>query len=249
MTLPDIDGALDALEEEHDITVLFACESGSRAWGFASPDSDFDLRFIYAHDRDWYLRLNERRDVLDAMLPNDLDLAGWDLRKSLRLFAKSNAALFEWLDSPIVYRANAAFHAEMKAEIPRFFNPRGVYHHYLSMAKGKANDIGHTKIKRLFYILRPLLACRWIRAVGSMPPTAFPQLLAAEWVSTDERTMIEPLLAHKLVAAEGELIAISAELHSWLNSELELAARTASTVSPNRGSDDALDGLFRRWLS
>lgn len=81
MITPGIDHALDALEAEHYITVLYACESGSRAWGFASPDGDFDRRFIYVHQVGWYLSIQECRDVLEARLPNDLDLLGGELVK------------------------------------------------------------------------------------------------------------------------------------------------------------------------
>lgn len=95
---------LTRLEQEHDVTVLYACESGSRAWGFASPDSDYDVRFVYVQQPDWYLRVDEPRDVLERPLTDELDLSGWELRKTLRLLRKSNPTLLEWLDSPLVYR-------------------------------------------------------------------------------------------------------------------------------------------------
>ena len=92
-------------EKEHGVRILLAVESGSRAWGFESPNSDFDARFIYVHPRDWYLSvgLEEQRDVIEYPIVDDIDLNGWDLRKALRLFWKSNPAFVEWIQSPIVY--------------------------------------------------------------------------------------------------------------------------------------------------
>ena len=80
---------LGAVAAEEGVRVLYAAESGSRAWGFASPDSDHDVRFIYAHERDWYVSLWEDRDVVERGIDEKLvDLAGWDIRKALRLLLK-----------------------------------------------------------------------------------------------------------------------------------------------------------------
>ena len=102
----EIQRSIDEIEQSENVTVLYACESGSRAWGFHSQDSDYDVRFIYAHPPDWYLSvdLEKKRDVIERPILDDLDVSGWDLRKSLQLFRKSNPPLLEWLDSPIVYR-------------------------------------------------------------------------------------------------------------------------------------------------
>ena len=104
-----VEAQLAALERDHDVTVLFACESGSRGWGFASPDSDYDVRFVYVHRLDWYLRVDTRRDVIEVPVSDELDVSGWELRKALQLMRKSNPPLFEWLHSPLVYRAQAEF--------------------------------------------------------------------------------------------------------------------------------------------
>ena len=125
---------LNRIEREHSVRILLAVESGSRAWGFASPDSDYDVRFVYAHERDFYLSVFENRDVIEEMLPDRLDINGWDLRKSLRLFSKCNLALNEWLGSPIVYLEVPRFRDRLVRMIPRYFNPIGAMHHYRSMA-------------------------------------------------------------------------------------------------------------------
>ncbi len=120
MTIPreirdSVEARLAALEREHEVRVLYAVESGSRAWGFPSPDSDFDIRFIYAHEPEWYLSVLEGRDVLETPLDDlGLDVSGWDLRKTLRLFLKSNPALYEWLVSPIVYRDMCGLARELR---------------------------------------------------------------------------------------------------------------------------------------
>ena len=164
------------IERQNNVRILLAVESGSRAWGFASPDSDYDVRFVYAHERDWYLSIFEDRDVIEEMLPGRLDINGWDLRKSLRLFSKCNLALNEWLGSPIVYSEVSEFRKRFLRMIPHYFNPIGAMHHYRSMADRAITEHltdGHIAIKKLFYVLRPLLACRWIRHTVAQPPTEF----------------------------------------------------------------------------
>ena len=107
---------LKAIEREKNIEILFAVESGSRAWGFASPDSDYDIRFVYKHKKDWYLNLWETKDTIEFMTEEDLDGSGWDIRKALKLLAKSNASFTGWLFSPIVYRAESSFLEEIPVQ-------------------------------------------------------------------------------------------------------------------------------------
>ena len=128
--------ALADLEATRDVRVLYACESGSRAWGFASRDSDYDVRFLYVHRRDWYLSVDDRRDVIEQSIANDLDVSGWELRKALRLLRKSNPPLLEWLRSPVVYRHDPLFAAEFGALASEFYSPRRCFAHYLHMARG-----------------------------------------------------------------------------------------------------------------
>src|SRR6201990_2789542 len=106
--------ALAQVEAERHVRVLYACESGSRAWGFASRDSDYDVRFLYVHEPDWYLSVQDRRDVIEEPLSDELDVSGWELRKALRLLRKSNPPLLEWLKSPFVYGCDPAFFAAFR---------------------------------------------------------------------------------------------------------------------------------------
>jgi len=151
--------ALAEVEQQHSVRVLLAVESGSRAWGFASQDSDYDVRFIYTHPRDWYIRVFEQRDVIEPQGEGLLDPSGWELRKALRLLSKCNLALNEWLNSPIVYREAEGFRCQLQVLIPAFFNPIAAVHHYLSMARTAfdARESGGTiSAKKLFYACAPL---------------------------------------------------------------------------------------------
>ena len=243
---------LKRVERECEVRILLAVESGSRAWGFASPDSDYDVRFVYAHRRDWYLSVQEQRDVIEEMLPGDLDVSGWELRKALRLFAKCNLAFNEWVGSPITYRADSAFRAQLTALLPRYFNAIAGTHHYRQMADrslGENYIDGRIGIKKIFYVLRPLLACRWIEHAHTQPPTEFSRLVGAEWVSADERQWIGKLLEEKAGAAERHAIALDADRAAAIRSEL---ARYGSAEGgfrpPEKYGTAELDEMMRRWV-
>ena len=170
---------LTKIEQEHDVVILQAIESGSRAWGFPSPDSDYDVRFIYAHPRDWYLQLSEERDVIELPINDELDIAGWDLRKALNLANKGNAVVQEWMISPIVYKQSASY-ASLSALIESAFNPIATYHHYRSMAKKAYADIEQSeqkKLKRFFYFARATLGAKWIVEKQTMPSILFDNLV------------------------------------------------------------------------
>lgn len=170
---------LNEIALQNDVEILFAVESGSRAWGFASPDSDYDIRFIYKHKPDYYLSLWEKPDVIEFMTQDDLDGSGWDLRKSVKLLAKSNAPLIEWLFSPVVYYQNDAFAKQMQDIATECFSPIAVLHHYLGTTKNfmEVCEREEVKLKSYFYALRTALAGKWIIENNSFPPVAFANLL------------------------------------------------------------------------
>lgn len=165
---------LKELEEQYNVRILFAVESGSRAWGFDSPNSDYDVRFIYVHKLDWYLSTMERRDVIEQ-IDGDLDCSGWELRKALKLLAKGNPPLLEWLNSPITYKVEQPFSTELYIQALKCFSPKTAIYHYIGMAKRNYNqyikDKAYVKHKKYLYVLRPLLACMAIQDMGCMPPT------------------------------------------------------------------------------
>lgn len=131
---------LSAIEAEAGVRILYACESGSRGWGVASPDSDYDVRFLYVHPLPWYLRVRARRDVIERPITGDLNINGWELRKALGLLAKGNTTLIEWLDSPIVYRADPIFVAALRDAARQLHQPRRAFHHDIHMARGHQRD-------------------------------------------------------------------------------------------------------------
>jgi uncharacterized protein len=244
--------ALGDVEGESGARVLLAVESGSRAWGFASPDSDYDVRFIYVHPREWYLSLEERRDVIERMLPGDLDVSGWELRKALRLFARCNLALNEWIGSPIVYAREPRFHELIAALIPRYFNAIAGLHHYRRMAQAALEEnlrVDGISIKKLFYVLRPLLACRWIVATNSQPPTEFSMLMSAEWVTVEERAWMNGLLRQKADANEAQSISLAAQRIAQLRAEIAAHEATASSLrAPDKPEVEDLNELLRAFV-
>ena len=170
---------LKEIEEKENIKILHCVESGSRAWGFASPDSDYDVRFIYVRPKNFYLRLDKTRDVIEWQLDDTLDINGWDIYKALNLLHKSNPTLFEWNSSPIVYKTTKEWERISEIINSYFVEKSGLYH-YLSTAKSNYREYlkGEiVRIKKYFYVLRPLLACKWILAEGTPPPMLFSKLM------------------------------------------------------------------------
>lgn len=200
---------LNQLEVEHGIEILMACETGSRAWGFPSPDSDYDVRIIYKHSKDWYLSLDERKDTIEIMLENnDIDITGWDLKKSLQLLRKSNAALLERIQSPIVYRVDENFRTGMLEVANSCYSKIATMHHYLSMAKKTMEDVEFAeeyKLKKFFYALRASVACLWIMENDEIPPIEFSKMI--EGLSFDEalKKRIFELIEIKSTISEGYL--------------------------------------------
>jgi predicted nucleotidyltransferase len=244
---------LARVEREKGVRVLLAVESGSRAWGFASPDSDYDVRFIYSHPSHWYLSVFEGRDVIEEMLPGDLDVSGWELRKALRLFSKCNLALNEWLGSPLVYCGILEFRQALLELLPQVFNPIAGIHHYRSMATQAFESSyveGRIGIKKLFYVLRPLLACRWIERWQGQPPTAFAELLVEGMVTSAEREWIEELLSRKADAREAESVELEAVRADGIAQELErYKASSAGIVAGQRSDMRKLDEVLRAWVA
>lgn len=242
--------SLDEVEQQHSVRVLLAVESGSRAWGFASRDSDYDVRFIYAHPRDWYLSVFEQRDVIEPHGEGLLDPSGWDLRKALRLFSKCNLALNEWLGSPIVYRQAGEFRVQLQALIPDFFNPIAAVHHYCSMAGTAfaAREAGGAiNIKKLFYAMRALLACRWIERNVSQPPTEFQRLVAAV-TDESEKSWITDLLQRKADGREADLTgAVGQRLHGLIAELAGFESYSTRVTRPPKASPEPLDGILRQW--
>ncbi len=233
------------IERAESVRIIAAVESGSRAWGFASPDSDYDVRFLYVRREEDYLRLDPLRDVIEWQLDDVYDISGWDIQKALRLLQRSNPTLHEWCVSPIVYRDSAEFDG-IRALAGDYLSPRKCLGHYLHMAEN--NHRGYfqgeqVKLKRYFYVLRPLLAARWVLKRGTQPPMRFDQLMEAE-LDPALRPAVDDLLERKRNAAETEVIPCIPELNDFLRAGLE-ETRAALASAPDRQGDwEALNRCF-----
>lgn len=240
-------------EAEHDIRILFAIESGSRAWGFASPNSDYDVRFIYMREPEWYqaVDLEERRDVIEYPIVDDIDLNGWDVRKALRLFWKSNPAFVEWIQSPITYIDQSLFREAALALLPEIYSPEKGIYHYRSMAK--TNYRGYlrepvVRLKKYFYVLRPLLAARWIAKTGSAAPIEFDTLLSLLQQESLVLSEVHTLLEQKRGAPELGLAPAVPPLNSFIEAELEGGSVEIPQKSRAPNVVNQLNELFHRVL-
>jgi predicted nucleotidyltransferase len=247
--------ALDEVAREHHVRILYAAESGSRAWGFGSPDSDFDVRFIYAHEPAWYLSLTDKRDVLERPLDAHLlDLAGWDVRKAMRLLLKSNPALYEWFVSPIVYADDGVFRAAAQQVFEAHASPRALAAHYWSIARGQwAREIDgrdQVKLKKYFYVVRPLLSMLSVIEHSRAPPMDIGHLLAAVPLPPPLARAIEDLLAAKRQTPELGLGDRIAAIDEWASAAIAQYApenHTLPDTVPHDGRD-AADRLFRQTI-
>ncbi|MCD8266235.1 MAG: nucleotidyltransferase domain-containing protein [Prevotellaceae bacterium] len=201
MTEKTIGRLLGEIEKENDVRILFAAESGSRAWGFQSADSDYDVRFVYARPLPWYLRVSPGRDVIEATGEQGLfDASGWDIRKALWLFGKANQTLLEWLGSPIVYRDDERLRPALLSLLPRHYNRQKALLHYYHLALDRESthiSPQGVELKRYLYMLRSLLACRWILREGTPPPVPFERLVDSEVTDEPVRRDIEEIVRLK----------------------------------------------------
>jgi uncharacterized protein len=244
---------LDQIEHEENVSIVYACESGSRAWGFESTDSDWDVRFIYVHQQDWYLSIDveEKRDVIERPINDELDISGWDLRKALKLLRKSNPPLLEWLSSPIIYQETGKTADELRRAAAEFYSPISAFHHYLHMAQGNNREFlkGElVRVKKYFYVLRPLLAIRWIENDSTQPvPMEFQKLVDSCVDSSEVRTSIDDLLTRKRAGRELDREPKINVLSDFIDAEL--ARLEKLTVRESEKPDfEKLNEIFRDGL-
>lgn len=245
----EIEARLAAIEAAEGVRYLLAVESGSRAWGFPSPDSDYDVRFVYVRPRDWYLRLEPGRDVIETPIEDDIDLNGWDIRKTLRLMLKSNAVVSEWLSSPIRYRDDDPAAARIAALADEIFDPRGVAHHYANLGRNAAErwleGDGAVPVKRYFYALRPALAIRALRGNPDRRPSMNLQALMAESAIPDSIAgMIYELVEAKRQTRELGNSRRFPELDALIRDELGRAAE----LPERRAQETALEAANEIFL-
>lgn len=248
----EIKKELARIERESDIKILLAVESGSRAWGFASTDSDWDVRFIYIHRLDWYLKIDDLKDSQETMLPDDLDFAGWELKKALKLFRKSNPPMLEWLRSPIIYLEQFSTAETLREMSENYFNPKSCMYHYLSMAKNNFREFlqkDSVKSKKYFYVLRPVLACDWIRNENSFPPMEFQDLVDSEVKDEKVKFEIAELLKRKMAGEELKEEPKIEILNEFLESKIEFYKTYVEQIEPNdKPQTELLDELFKETI-
>lgn len=239
---------LKEIEEREGVTILHAVESGSRAWGFPSPDSDYDVRFFYIRPSEHYLRLDKTRDVIERPIDELLDINGWDLDKTLRLLHASNPTLFEWSQSPIVYRTTERFQSFLPT-IRAYFAAKPGLWHYLSMAEGNYREYlkgERVRAKKYFYVLRPLLACRWILERGTPPPILFTELVETQ-LEPELRPLVEELLRVKMDTPEIGMIPRIDALSAFIETNLA-GLRSQIEAIPKKPQRD-WEPLNRMFLS
>ncbi len=239
--------------KEHGVRILLAVESGSRAWDFASPNSDYDVRFIYVREPEWYqsVDLEERRDVIEYPIVDEIDLNGWDLRKALRLFWKSNPTFVEWIQSPITYLNEGVFRSAARELLPTIYSTQSGIHHYRSMAK--TNYRGYlqepvVRLKKYFYVLRPLLAARWIARTGQAAPLEFARLLVLLQEEPAVLSEVHRLLEQKRIAPELGLAPAVPPLNAFIEAELAGAPINIPQMSDTPPGPEQLNELFHRVL-
>lgn len=252
MIQTQIEHGLEAIEAREGVQIIYACESGSRAWGFPSADSDYDIRFLYLRSLDWYLSINVegQRDVIEQPIDNALDFSGWDLRKALKLLRKSSPPLLEWLNSPIVYAERADIVVRLRNLLTDFYSPAAAFYHYSHMARGNYRDYLHGEIvwiKKYFYVLRPLLATRWIEAGRDIVPVRFDTLLDSAELPTPLRAAINELIVRK---CQGDELARAPRIPIISDFIAAEVTRLEAVVPPSpvhTHREDALDQFFR-WV-
>ena len=238
-----IQNILTQLSQEKDIEILYACETGSRAWGFPSPDSDYDIRFIYMHKQDWYLKLNEQKDTIEQMV-GDFDVTGWDVRKCLMLLKKSNAPLIERFQSPIEYKNVGEFKNDFTNLITKYYSPVAVFHHHFSLAKNFWEDLNNKeeiKLKSFFYLVRSLLSCNWIIYDDNVLPMQIEGLM--KYIDDDLKNNLKELIKLKATVGEKYLHKADTYLYGWIKTMFEKLS-LANNIKINNESMDSLNEFF-----
>ena len=245
--IQSIKDKLKEIEEKEKVSIIMAVESGSRAWGFASPDSDYDVRFIYTRRLEDYVTLNPGRDVIEWQLDDVYDINGWDLKKTLQLLHNSNPTVFEWCASPIVYYENqlAGPLRELAGEC---FSPKRSLYHYVSMAGGnleKYLSADEVKLKKYFYVLRPVLAAKWVMREKTAPPMLFQRLVESD-LDPDLRPAVEELLEAKINSPEIGTGPRNEQLDEYIRSSLDQIWEAAAREETRKCGWDQLDAFFRK---
>jgi uncharacterized protein len=243
-----IKGILASIEQKYKIRILYACETGSRAWGFPSPDSDYDIRFIYMNDINWYLSLAARKDTIEYM-DGDWDVTGWDLKKSLLLLKKSNAPLIERFCSPIEYYADEPFKLDFKKLVTHCYSPTAVFFHHYSLALKFWEDIKDEesfKLKNFFYLVRSLLSCNWIIHDKSVVPMHMEGLM--KYIDEGQKDELRKLIQLKATVGEKYVHKKESRLQNWIVGLFEQMESGKTNLGVNKSDYSLLNEFFLKTL-
>ncbi|MGY3440672.1 MULTISPECIES: nucleotidyltransferase domain-containing protein [unclassified Bradyrhizobium] len=250
-----IDAMLDGIADEHRVFLPLAVESGSRAWGFSSPDSDYDCRFVYVrraidHITPWIVR-----DVIELPLEGDLDVNGWDLRKALQLLLKGNAVIIEWLCSPVVYRGQVWFRDSFLEFARHAASREAICRHYLHLGERQRRvyfgDESSIPQKKVFYALRPAAALRWLRMhpTEAVAPMHFPTLMAECAPPAELAEEVGDLMARKAVTHELGATPLSPAVAAFIDSEFDIARNAFQNGTAEISEEMMLEaGRFYRMV-
>ena len=241
---------INQLEKEQNITILYAAESGSRAWGCPSPDSDYDVRIIFKRSKSEYLRIDEKPDSIDIFHGKLLDINGWDIKKTLKLVRKSNATPFEWAQSPYIYKEVEGFRSTLLGLCKEYFQPRHSINHYKGIAKNSYSNTdltGEIKLKKLFYVLRPLMAAKWIIKKNEIPPMDIPTLIS---ITEDKKIVdhINNLLDIKKDKNEDYNHQIDSLISDYIRREFAILDEVIIKNKEESLSSDKLNKAFNQFI-
>ena len=243
---------LQEIEQEKNIKILLACETGSRAWGFSSPDSDYDIRMIYVHKKEWYLSLTEPKDTIERMYENnDIDITGWDLRKGLRLLGKSNASFLERIQSTTLYKYDEDFLNEIRSIAQNHYSKIATIHHYLNMANKCYREITEDKtyrLKKLFYALRTATACKWILDREEIPPIVFLEMMEGLEIQKSIKERIKELIKLKSEISESYLHTGEEEIFTFIKNNILKAKENSKKLPSAKGKLEDLNVFFRKQI-
>ncbi|ONI45237.1 nucleotidyltransferase [Candidatus Epulonipiscioides gigas] len=248
--IKQIQNKLEEIEKKENVKIIYAVESGSRAWGFESQDSDYDIRFIYVRPLEFYLRLDKTSEVIEWQLDNIFDINGWDIKKACQLLYKSNPTLLEWCNSPIIYRIAPEFEHFRNISKQYFIGKSGLYH-YLKMAKNHYAKYGQDEqiiLKKYLYILRPILCCQWILEHNTNPPVRFETLLKY-YFKGDLLEIVQKLIEEKKKMTEKDLIDKIEIIDSYINAQFKILNEQVENFRdiPNNNYDE-INKLFLKYI-
>lgn len=242
--MKEIMNALEKIEASEKIRILYACETGSRAWGFPSPDSDYDVRFIYIRERNWYLSLGKRKDTLEQMA-GDLDITGWDLDKSLLLLSRSNAALIERFQSPVFYKKDELFYSEMRTLVERNYSPIAVFFHHYALAGNLWKEMENKEeisLKKYFYVIRSLMSCYWAMKTSELMPMHLEGLMSI-W-NDETKAMLRDLVRIKSGVKEGYLYRPGKRETDWITQLWKEVEEGKENLATRKGDFKELNDFF-----